>query len=88
MRGFTLVEALVALSLLAFSLLALAMLFPLETRLATGSEVSSESATLAQRELSQIRIHVFDSSGSFVDALGNTVDVSCPGSPGTSCGTH
>jgi hypothetical protein len=62
------------------------MLFPLETRLAGVSQVSTETATLVQRELSQICTHVFDSSGSFVDLLGNTVDVSCPGPPGTSCG--
>lgn len=62
------------------------MLFPLETRLAEVSEVSNETATLVERELSQICNHVFDSSGSFVDLAGNTVDVSCPGSPGASCG--
>jgi hypothetical protein len=86
MHGFTLVEALVALSLLAFALLSLAMLFPLETRLAEGSEVSTETASLVEREMGQICTHVFDSSGSFVDLVGNTVDVGCAGSPGTSCG--
>jgi type II secretory pathway pseudopilin PulG len=86
MRGFTLVEALVALSLLSFALLSLAMLFPLGTRLAAVSGVSNETAMLVGRELSQISTHVFDSSGSFVDLAGNTMDVGCPGSPGTSCG--
>jgi prepilin-type N-terminal cleavage/methylation domain-containing protein len=86
MRGFTLVEVMVALSLLAFALLSLAMLFPVETRLSAVSQVSNETATLVERELSQISTHVFDSSGSFVDLAGNTVDVGCTGSPGTSCG--
>ena len=85
-RGFTLVEALVALTLLSVSLLSLAMLFPLETRLAGVSVVANQTATLVQRELSQISIHAFDSSGSFVDLLGNTVEVGCLGPPGTSCG--
>ena len=76
----------VALTLLSFSLLALAMLFPMETRLAGASEVATTTATLVQREMSQICTHVFDSTGSFVDLSGNTVDVSCPGVPGTSCG--
>ena len=75
-----------ALSLLSFALLSLAMLFPLETRLVGTSAVATETATLVDRELSQISTHVFDSSGSFVDLAGNTVDVSCPGAPGTSCG--
>lgn len=86
MRGFTMVETLVALTLLAFALLSLAMLFPLETQLAGVSEVSNETATVVQRELSQISTHAFDSSGSFVDMSGNTVEVGCPGPPGTSCG--
>jgi len=84
--GFTLVEALVALTFLSVSLLSLAMLFPLEIRLAGGTQTSNEAATLVQRELAQISTHIFDTSGSFVDLLGNTVDVNCQGSPGTSCG--
>ena len=86
MCGFSLAEALVALTLLSFSLLALAMLFPMETRLIQINEVSTQTSSLAQRELSQIYTHIFDGSGSFVDLSGNTVEVSCPGPPGTSCG--
>lgn len=86
MSGFSLAEVLVALTLLSFSLLALAMLFPLETRLTEINEVSTQTASLAQRELSQICTQVFNSSGSFVDLSGYQVEVSCPGPPGTSCG--
>jgi prepilin-type N-terminal cleavage/methylation domain-containing protein len=84
--GFSLVECLVALTLLSFSLLALAMLFPMETQLAGVSEVSTTTATLVQREMSQICANIYDTGGSFVDQAGNTVDVSCSGTVGTSCG--
>jgi prepilin-type N-terminal cleavage/methylation domain-containing protein len=85
-EGFTLVEVLVAMTLLAVSLLGLAMLFPIELRLGTSSQVAGETLRLAQKELDQIRSHAFETSGSFTDVDGNTVDVSCGGSPGTSCG--
>jgi len=84
--GFTLVEALVALTLLAVSLLGLAMFFPLQIRLGTTSRISSETAKVAQRELDQIRTNVFSPSGSFTDTDGNVVDVGCAGTPETSCG--
>jgi hypothetical protein len=41
---------------------------------------------LAQKELDQIRENISAPSGSFTDLDGNTVDVACPGTPGTSCG--
>jgi type II secretory pathway pseudopilin PulG len=81
-----LVETLVAQSLLAFALLGLAMLFPLEERLAQLTSVTSETARLAQKELAQIRENISAPSGSFTDLDGNTVEVACPGTPGTSCG--
>lgn len=84
--GFTLVEVLVALTLLAVSLLGLAMLFPLEIRLASISGTSSEAANMGQRELDQIRENIFAASGAFTDMDGNTADVACTGPPGTSCG--
>jgi len=84
--GFSLVETLVAQSLLAFALLGLAMLFPLEERLAQLTSVTSETAMLAQKELDQIRENISAPSGSFTDLDGNTVEVACPGTPGTSCG--
>ena len=80
------VEVLVALTVLAFVLLGLAMLFPLETRLAMLSNTTSETARLAQKELDQIRENITASSGSFTDMDGNAVEVACPGPPGTSCG--
>jgi hypothetical protein len=76
----------VAQSLLAFALLGLAMLFPLEERLAKLTTVTSETARLAQSELDQIRENISIPSGSFTDLSGNTVEVACPGAPGTSCG--
>lgn len=85
-EGFTLVEVLVAMTLLAVSLLGLAMLFPIELRLGTSSQVAGETLRVAQKELDQIRTHAFEPSGGFTDVDGNTVDVSCSGSPGTSCG--
>ena len=85
-RGFSLAEVLVALTLLSFSLLALAMLFPMETRLMEINEVATQTSSLAQRQLGQICAHVYDASGSFVDLNGYTDEVSCPGPPGTSCG--
>ena len=84
--GFSLVETLVALTVLAFALLGLAMLFPLEERLAKLTSVTSETARLAQKELDQIRENISAPSGSFTDLDGNTVEVACPGTPGTSCG--
>lgn len=84
--GFTLVEVLVALTLLSVALLGLAMLFPLEIRLGALSRVSSEAAKVAQREFEQIRGNAFSSSGTFTDMDGNSVDVACVGPPGTSCG--
>jgi len=80
------VETLVAQTLLAFGLLGMAMLFPLEERLAKLTSVTSETARLAQKELDQIRENISASSGRFTDLNGNTVEVACPGSPGTSCG--
>jgi len=76
----------VALTVLAFALLELAMLFPLEARLAKLTSVTSETARLAQKELDQIRENISASAGSFTDLDGNTVGVACPGPPGTSCG--
>jgi type II secretory pathway pseudopilin PulG len=76
----------VALTILAFALLGLAMLFPLEERLAKLTSVTSETARLAQKELDQIRENISVSSGSFTDLDGNNVEVACPGTPGTSCG--
>jgi len=73
-------------TILAFALLGLAMLFPLEERLATLTSVTSETARLAQKELDQIRENISAPSGSFADLNGNTVEVGCPGTPGTSCG--
>ena len=73
-------------TILAFALLGLAMLFPLEEQSAKLASVTSETARLAQKELDQIRQNISASSGSFTDLNGNTVDVACPGSPGTSCG--
>ena len=75
-----------ALTLLAFGLLGAAMLFPLEARLAQLTSVTSETARLAQKELDQIRENISAPSGSFTDLDGNTVEVACPGAPGTSCG--
>ena len=75
-----------ALTVLAFALLGLAMLFPAEERLAKLSGVTSETARLAQKELDQIRENISAPSGSFTDLDGNTVEVACPGTPGTSCG--
>jgi prepilin-type N-terminal cleavage/methylation domain-containing protein len=83
--GFTLVEVLIALTLLAVSLLGLAMLFPVVIRMGTQSRVASETARMAQREFDQIRENAFSASGSFTDMDGNAVDV-CLGSSGTSCG--
>jgi len=77
---------LVALTLLAISLLGLATLFPLAIRLGAESQVASETLRVAQREFDQIRQHAFTPSGSFVDLDGNLVDVYCTGAPGTSCG--
>jgi hypothetical protein len=76
----------VALTILAFALLGLAMLFPLEERVAKLTSVTSETARLALKELDQIRENISVSSGSFTDLDGNTVEVACPGTPGTSCG--
>jgi len=76
----------VAQTILAFALLGLAMLFPLEEQSAKLTNVTSETARLAQKELDQIRQNISAFSGSFTDLNGNTVEVSCPGSPGTSCG--
>jgi type II secretory pathway pseudopilin PulG len=76
----------VALTILAFALLGLAMLFPAEEQLAKLSSVTSETARLAQKELDQIRENISTPSGSFTDLDGNTVEVACPGTPGTSCG--
>ena len=84
--GFTLVETLVALTLLAVTLLGMAMVFPLETRLAALSNASSETGRLAQKELDQIRENISVAPGNFTDLDGNSVEVACPGSPGTSCG--
>src|SRR5208337_5635141 len=50
------------------------------------TNVTSETARLAQKELDQIRQNISASLGSFTDLNGNTVDVACPGAPGTSCG--
>jgi Tfp pilus assembly protein PilV len=80
------VETLLAQTILAFALLGLAMLFPIEEQSAKLTNVTSETARLAQKELDQIRQNISASSGSFTDLNGNTVDVACPGSPGTSCG--
>lgn len=83
--GFSLVETLVAQSLLAFALLGMAMLYPLAIRVAKLTSVTSETARLAQKELDQIRENI-SSPLSITDLDGNTVDVACPGTPGTSCG--
>ena len=84
--GFTLIETLVALSLLSVSLLALAMLFPLAVRLSAGSSAASAAIQIAQSELEQIRNNIFSPSGTFTDASGNVLDASCQGAAGTSCG--
>jgi len=84
--GFTLMETLVALSILSVSLLALAMLFPLAVRLNAGSSVTSAAIQIAQCELEQIRNNIFSPSGSYTDATGNVLDASCQGVAGTSCG--
>jgi hypothetical protein len=76
----------VAQTLLAFALLSLAMLFPLEERLARLTSLTGETARLAQKELDQICENISVSSGSFTDLDGNSVEVACPGAPGTSCG--
>ena len=62
------------------------MLFPFEERLAKMTSVMSETGRLAQKELDQIRENISAPSGSFTDLDGNTVEVACPGTPGTSCG--
>jgi len=84
--GFTLMETLVALSILSVSLLALAMLFPLAVRLSAESGVTSAAIQIAQCELEQIRNNIFSPSGSYTDATGNVLDASCQGAAGTSCG--
>jgi Tfp pilus assembly protein PilV len=84
--GFSLIETLVAQTILAFALLGLAMLFPLEEQSAKLANVTSETARLAQKELDQIRANISASSGSFTDLNGNTVEAACQGPPGTSCG--
>ena len=84
--GFTLIETLVALSLLSVSLLALAMLYPLAVSLSAGSSVASAAIQIAQYELEQIRNNIFSPSGSFTDAAGNVLDASCQGAAGTRCG--
>jgi prepilin-type N-terminal cleavage/methylation domain-containing protein len=84
--GFTLLEALVALSVLTIVLLALAMLLPLAVRLGAQSSVTSAAIQIAQRELEQIRDNIFSPTGSYTDANGNLLDASCSGAPGTTCG--
>lgn len=84
--GMSLVEVLVALVLLSVGLLGLAMFFPVELRLGAHSQVSNGALLAAQRELDQIRQNIFSPSGSFMDMDGNTLDASCGGTPGTSCG--
>jgi Tfp pilus assembly protein PilV len=79
-------EVMLAILLLAFSVVGLAMLFPVGLRLGAASQISSETLKLAQKELDQICANAFDLSGSFTDVDGNTVDVACSGTPGTSCG--
>jgi hypothetical protein len=81
------VEALVALMILAFALLGMAMLFPLEARLGALSKITSQTGVMAQKELDQVRSNAFATSGSFVDADGNTDQVACSGPPATSCGS-
>lgn len=85
-QGFSLVETLVAMTILALALLSLAMLFPLEARLGALSQTIGQTGVMAQKELDQIRANAFSSSGTFIDADGNTNEVACTGSPGTSCG--
>jgi len=85
-RGITLAETLVALTILSFSLLGLAMLFPFEIKMGKLNALSDESAKMAQRELDQIRENAFAASGTFTDMDGNGLDVGCTGPPGTGCG--
>ncbi|HTS67950.1 MAG TPA: hypothetical protein VMO17_03125 [Terriglobia bacterium] len=84
--GLSLIETLVAQTLLAFALLGLVVLFPFEENVAKLTTVTGETGRLAQKELDQIRENISVPSGSFKDLDGNTVEVACPGQPGTSCG--
>jgi type II secretory pathway pseudopilin PulG len=79
-------ETLVALWVLSIGLLALAMLLPLGVRLGAQRTVTSAAVQIAQIELEQVRDNIFSPTGSYSDAERNTLDASCQGPPGTSCG--
>lgn len=84
--GFTLLEMLMAVTLLTVGFLAFFPLLSLTVRQSELSHYQTTATTLAQRHLEQMTPHAFDSGGGFFDPEGNWIQVSCP-VPGTeSCG--
>ncbi len=68
-NGFTLIETLIALLILAFALLALAGLMVTTTRNNSFGGHMTEAATLAQDKLEELRATPFDSIVSYHDTM-------------------
>jgi hypothetical protein len=62
------------------------MVFPAQMRMSNQTKVVNGALQTAQRELDQLRQNIFAPSGSFTDMDGNSLDTTCGGAPGTSCG--
>lgn len=84
-RGVTLVEMLIALSIFTVGVLALLPLVSLTTRQVEFSRYQTTATSLAEKQLEQITYYVTEGEVSFTDVDGNLVIIDC-GNAATSCG--
>lgn len=79
MRGFSLIEVLIAILVLSFGLLGLAMLQTMSVRYAESSNYRTQATNLAYELLDQIRVNRIDIGRYVGDYTATTQASACPG---------
>ncbi len=84
-RGFSLVEMLLAVSIMTFGLLANIPLILLAQKQGDYNRFRMLATSMAERELDQITQHAFDVGGTFLDKDGTWIQMTCSGGA-SACG--
>jgi prepilin-type N-terminal cleavage/methylation domain-containing protein len=79
-RGFTVIEAMIAMGILSVALSGLALSIPVAIQANNRNRVDTQATMIAQRELEQFIARPV-ASGSFTDVDGNSVTISAGGAP-------